>query len=182
MEIRAKAKFIRISAKKTRLVVGLIRGLGVEEALIQLQFLNKGAALPLSKLIKSAISNAEENHKLEKSNLYIKEARVDEGPVLKRWLPKAFGRATPIRKRSSHFIITLAERVPTDAKIISKAKEEREKANKSEIIKIEDFDQLKEVEKDDIKTEKVVAKEKTGTTGSKNSKGFVKNIFNRKSG
>jgi len=109
METNAKAKFIRISPRKVRLVVDTVRGLKIEEALDKLKLINKAATKPVSKLINSAAANAEHNFELEKDNLYIKEIRVDEGPTLKRWMPRAHGRATPIRKRSSHINLILAE-------------------------------------------------------------------------
>lgn len=105
-----------------RALADLIRGLDVVSAQTQLQFANKAAAKPLLKLLNSSIANAENNHQLEKTNLYIKEIRVDQGPTLKRWQPKAHGRATPIRKRSCHINIVLAEKVPTQAKAKAKAK------------------------------------------------------------
>ena len=102
----------------------VIRGLGVVEAQTQLQFIGKDSAKPLLKLLNSAIANAENNHDLEKSNLFIREIRVDQGPVLKRWQPRAHGRATPIRKRSSHISLILAEKVPSQIKKKDKVKAE----------------------------------------------------------
>ncbi len=113
MNVRASAKFIRMSPKKVRLLVNLIRNLDVSDALAQLEFTVKTASTPVLKLINSAVANAVHNNNLDKNNLYIKEARVDMGPVLKRWSPKAFGRAALIRKRMSHIHIVLGERVPT---------------------------------------------------------------------
>ncbi|SRR6056297_1335579 len=109
MEVKARAKHIRISPKKVRLVVDLIRGMQVNKALDQLKFLNKKATKPVSKLIKSGIANAENNYELDKKNLYIKEIKVDEGKTLHRFIPRAYGRATPIRKRMSHICLILAE-------------------------------------------------------------------------
>lgn len=109
MEIRASLKHLRMSAQKTRLVVDVIRKMPVLSALDQLQFVGKLAAAPVAGLIKSAIANAENTYGLEKSNLYIKEIRVDEGLTLKRWMPRAHGRATTIRKRACHIHLTLAE-------------------------------------------------------------------------
>ncbi|HQA64242.1 MAG TPA: 50S ribosomal protein L22, partial [bacterium] len=100
MEVSAKAKFIRMSPRKVRLVADVIRGLDVEEALVQLEFNKRAASLPLVKLLKSAISNAEQNHQLKRDNLFVKELTIDDGPTLKRWRPRAFGRATMLRKRS----------------------------------------------------------------------------------
>ncbi|RMD59477.1 50S ribosomal protein L22, partial [Candidatus Parcubacteria bacterium] len=109
MQVTAKAKYIRISPRKVRLVADIIRGLTVDEALAQLRFINKRAVVPVEKVLKSAIANAEHNYELEQDNLYIQEIRVDEGPTLKRWKPRAFGRATPIRKRTSIISVVLDE-------------------------------------------------------------------------
>lgn len=113
MEVKAKAKFLRLSPRKARLVIDTVRGLDVEDALTKLEFLPKKAAYPVLKLVKSAIANAEHNDHLRKDNLYIKEVRADMGPMLKRMTPKAYGRAALIRKRMSHISIVLAERVAT---------------------------------------------------------------------
>lgn len=109
MEVKAKVKFIRMSPTKIRLVANLIQKMPVEKALQQLQFINKLASGPVAKLIKSAIANAEHNFELEKDNLFIKELTVNQGPTLKRSMPRAHGRATPIRKRTSHLNLTLSE-------------------------------------------------------------------------
>lgn len=109
MQIKAKVKFIRMSPKKIRLVVDVIRGLEVGEALERLRLMKKEAKQPVIKLLNSAVANAENNFELSKDNLYIKEIKVDEGRTLKRWMPRAHGRATTIRKRMSHILVTLAE-------------------------------------------------------------------------
>lgn len=116
MEVKAKARFIHMSPRKTRLVTDLLKGLNVNEAITQLKFINKRAAEPVLKLIDSAIANATHNFNLEKNNLYIKEIRVDQGPTLKRWTPKAYGRVAPIRKKSSHISLILDEVVAKKAK------------------------------------------------------------------
>ncbi len=109
MEVIAKARYIRISPRKVRLVADLVRGLDVDKALAQLRFYRKAAAKPLIKLIESGVANAEHNFKLS-GGLFIKKITVDGGPVLKRWRARAFGRAAPIRKRSSHINLVLEER------------------------------------------------------------------------
>lgn len=116
MEIKAAAKFIRMSPKKVRLVVDLIRGMDVLKAETQLRFTPKLAKDPVLKLLRSAIANAENNFDLKKDNLFIKKIVVDEGPTLKRWQPKAHGRAGAIRKRSSHISIVLEEKVSSGSK------------------------------------------------------------------
>jgi len=122
METRAKAKNIRMSPRKVRFVVNIIRGLEVSQALDQLKFINKWAARPVEKIVKSAVANAKHNHEIEKENLYIKEIRVDEGPTLHRWKPRAFGRAAPIRKRTSSISVILAELKEGDERKVKKQK------------------------------------------------------------
>ncbi|MEA3272116.1 MAG: 50S ribosomal protein L22 [Patescibacteria group bacterium] len=116
MEIKASVKYIRKSPRKVRLVVDLIRGLDVKDAENQLKFTPKLAKEPILKLLRSAIANAENNFQLKKENLFIKKIVVDEGPTLKRWHPRAHGRAATIRKRSSHIDIVLGEKVLTEKK------------------------------------------------------------------
>jgi len=119
MEVKAKIKFIRMSPTKIRLVANLIKKMPVDQALDQLQFINKLAARPVAKLIKSAIANAEHNFELAKDNLFIKEITVGQGPTLKRWLPRAHGRATPLRRRTSHVNLVLAE-IKVSGKVAAK--------------------------------------------------------------
>ena len=109
MEVRAYARHIRQSPRKVRLVVDAIRGKRVADALTQLRFINKAAALPVLKLVNSAVANAEHNFKLDPSALWIKTITVDGGPVLERWRARAFGRAAPIRKRTCHISIVLSD-------------------------------------------------------------------------
>ena len=116
MDVVAKLRYLRTSPKKVRLVIDLIRGLEVGAAEHQLTFLNKGSSLTVLKLLKSAIANAENNFKLSADNLYIKKITADQGPTLKRWKARAFGRASEIRKKSSHITIVLGEIKPTDKK------------------------------------------------------------------
>lgn len=110
MEVIAKARYIRMSPRKVRLVADLVRGLDVAKAEAQLRFVGKAAARPVLKVIRSARANAEHNHKLETGTLFIKSITVDGGPVLSRWRARAFGRAAPIRKRTSHITVILGER------------------------------------------------------------------------
>jgi large subunit ribosomal protein L22 len=105
--VRAQAKYVRTSARKARLVCDHIRGKSVDEAEAILAFAPRAVAADWAKLLKSAVANAENNHELLGENLRVKEAFADEGPTLKRFRPRAMGRATPIRKRTSHLTITL---------------------------------------------------------------------------
>lgn len=111
--MKAILKNYRQAPRKVRLVADFIRGKQVDEALASLRFLGKRAAGPVEKVLKSAIANAKENHSLsqaDEKNLYVKEVRVDDGFTLKRFMPKAQGRATTIHKRTSHIQITLDTR------------------------------------------------------------------------
>ncbi|MCL1594808.1 MAG: 50S ribosomal protein L22 [Actinomycetia bacterium] len=109
MTARAQAKHIRQSPYKVRRVLDLVRGLPVDEARITLQFTNRKAADTVLKVLDSAIANAEHNFALDADELFVSEAYADEGPTLKRWRPRARGRATKIRKRTSHITIIVAE-------------------------------------------------------------------------
>jgi len=203
MQAQAKLRFLRMSPKKVRLITNLIRGLKVEAAIIQLGFINKAAKRPVLKLLNSAISNAVNNFNLKKENLYIKEIRVDQAGALKRWQPRAHGRATQILKRLSHIYIVLDELVPTKikGKKIKKAQKSAEKP-----VKISSLEEIKEK----IKPEKIRLKSEASPEGHekeidkviedvrmegkhrhkqneekrqmKKSKGFIKKIFSRKAG
>lgn len=105
--VRAHAKYVRSSARKARLVCDHIRGKDVDEARAILRYAPRAVARDWSKLLESAVANAEHNHELVGDDLRIKEAFADEGPTLKRFQPRAMGRATRIRKRTSHLTITL---------------------------------------------------------------------------
>lgn len=114
MEVNAKARFVRKAPRKVRLVVDLVRGLHVEKALHQLKYSKKDAAEPVKKLIDSAIANAEHNFDLNRDDLVIKTITADEGPTYKRWKPRAYGRATPIRKHTTHISVVLEDSANTD--------------------------------------------------------------------
>lgn len=115
MEVLAHARHIRMSPRKVRLVVDLVRGMDADKAAAQLRFYRKDAARPVLKLLMSAMANAEHNFKLAPGGLYISKATVDGGPVLKRWRARAFGRAAGIKKRSCHITIGLKERAGAKA-------------------------------------------------------------------
>ncbi len=108
--VRAQAKYVRTSARKARMVCGHIRGKSVDEARAILAFTPRDVARDWSKLLESAVANAENNHELVGDDLIVREAYADEGPTIKRFRPRAMGRATPIRKRTSHLTITLTPR------------------------------------------------------------------------
>lgn len=172
MELTAKAKFIRMSPKKVRLAANLLKGLSYEQAAVQLQFLKKAASQPLLKLLKSAMHNGEENHELKRSNLRVKSIQVDEGPALKRWMPRAMGRATPLRKMSCHITLVMEEVIPTLTTGKSKAKEKKI----DDIVKIGDIDEIKDGE---VKGDKAAVDNKK-TAASK--RGFGSKTLNRRTG
>ncbi|MBW1678634.1 MAG: 50S ribosomal protein L22 [Deltaproteobacteria bacterium] len=109
METQAVARHIRMSPRKVRYVVDLVRGKKVEEALDILTFTPRRASPVISRLLKSAIANAGQNESIDVDTLYIKKIFVDGGPTLKRFRPRAMGRATTIRKRTSHITVVLEE-------------------------------------------------------------------------
>ncbi|OIO08600.1 50S ribosomal protein L22 [Candidatus Falkowbacteria bacterium CG_4_10_14_0_2_um_filter_36_22] len=195
MEIKAKVKHIHMSPRKVRLVVNVIRGWEVNKALDQLKFINKWAAKPIIKLINSAIANANNNYEIAKDNLYIKEIRVDEGATIHRWMPKAHGRATPIRKRTSHVYIVLSE-IKASVKKQIKRKETEAPIRLSQKPKDEKYvsEKRKEVSKEKMPSEfksekgKVIVDPREEGQGKhtkiegSSQKGFVNKIFRRKSG
>ena len=108
MESIAKARHVRISPRKVRLVMDMVRGKPVEEALQTLTLVRKAASPVIAKVIRSAMANAENNHEMDTEGLFVTRAFVDEGPTLKRFMPRAMGRATAIRKRTSHITVVLS--------------------------------------------------------------------------
>jgi ribosomal protein L22 len=105
--VRAHARYVRTSARKARMVSSHLRGKTVDEARAILAFTPREVARDWSKLLESAVANAENNHELIEDDLVVREAYADEGPTIKRFRPRAMGRATPIHKRTSHLTITL---------------------------------------------------------------------------
>ena len=108
-EFKAHLRGARISARKARIVVDMVRGKTVESALDALKFTNRKAAPILSKLVQSAVANASDQATVDIDRLVVGEVFVNEGPTMKRFLPRAQGRATPIRKRTSHITVKLVE-------------------------------------------------------------------------
>jgi len=105
--VRASARYVRIAPRKARLIADQVRGLHIEKARALLQFSPRGAAEDIHKLIDSAAANAENNHDLIGDEMKVSSITVDEGPTLKRYRPRAQGRATPIHKRTSHIAVAL---------------------------------------------------------------------------
>ena len=133
MAVTAKLRYLRIAPRKVRLVADLIRKKKIEEAQTILNFTIRKAALPLLKLLNSAVANARNSFQLEAKNLYISKITVDEGPKYKRWMPRARGMAYPIQKKTSHIILVLDEIGP--GKKIKKIKKVEEKKKLPKIEK-----------------------------------------------
>src|SRR6185436_11547780 len=142
-EVKAFARHVHVSPRKLRLVADLVRQQNVEDALEQLRFSSKNAALPITKLLNSAIANAVHNFNLNKDNLFIKTLTVDGGPVFKSYAPRAQGRAFVERKRTSHINIILESRTAAKKKTRSifsirpKSSEHARKTNQQETGKVE---------------------------------------------
>ncbi len=112
MEARATARYVRVTPRKVNQVLDLLRGRDVEEALNTLSFSKKHVARKIEKTVRSAVANAVQSDSgIDVEDLYVKEALVGPGPIMKRWLPRAQGRATPLLKRTSHITIVLADKV-----------------------------------------------------------------------
>lgn len=178
MEIKASLNDLRMSPRKVRLVIDLIRKMPVDKALAQLKFTNKLATEPVAKMIESAIANGVNTYGLDRNNLFIKEIRSDEGTTLKRWMPKAHGRATVIRKRGAHVSVVLGE-------ITDSGKHEKKVVKTEAPMKLEDL--AKEAEKTSKTSKKKEVEEGTTTVKAKTKKaapekGFAAKVFRRKVG
>ena len=141
MEVTAHLRNLRISPRKVRLAADVIRGMDVHNAKIQLEFLNKKSSQPILTLMNSAIANAKHNFSLSDENLYVSKIFVNEGATLKRWIPRAMGRASAIHKRTSHITIILdeieSEKKKTDAKENKEEAKNKTQINDKEIDKKE---------------------------------------------
>lgn len=131
MEAIAKARFVRMAPRKTRLLVALVRGMNVDAARQQLLFSAKQSATPILKVLDSAVANAKNNLKLDPSSLVVSKAWVDEGPSFFRYTPRAQGRATPIRHRMSHITLVVSPAVGTEKKVAKKPVAKKPAAKKA---------------------------------------------------
>ncbi|NLZ96545.1 MAG: 50S ribosomal protein L22 [Candidatus Magasanikbacteria bacterium] len=136
----AKLRYLRTSPRKVRLLIDLIRGLKVEEAIAQLENSQKDASRPVLKLLKSAVANAVHNDGLDENTLIVKTTFVDKGPMLKRWMPRAMGRASAIHKHTSHVTLILEGEVKEGKKKIKKEK-----------VKVEENKEVKNENKKNVK-------------------------------
>jgi large subunit ribosomal protein L22 len=130
-EVRAEAKWVRVSARKARLVVEHIRGRSVPEARTVLAFTSRAAAREVEKVLRSAVANAEANHGLIGDDLLVSAAYVDEGPTIKRWRARARGRVARIKKRTCHITVKLGENPRTVAAAPKPAAEAAEKPKRA---------------------------------------------------
>lgn len=168
-QVTAKLNNLRMAPRKVRAVSSLIKGRNAIDALNQLEAMVKRSALPVLKLLNSAIANAENNHNMIRENLYVKGVRVDEGVKLKRFMPKGFGRVSPIQKKTSHIELILAEKVPG-------LKKKVEKQEKKSVEKFEDTKGINETIRDNKPEVKTELGKKEGIL-----KGFGRRMFRRKS-
>lgn len=170
-EIKASARFIKVSPRKVRLVIDLIKKMSLEETLDRIKMVKKQSSMPLEKLIRSAVANAENNFQIDKKDLFIKKLTVDDGPTLKRFRPRAHGRSAMIRKRTSHIDLILGVKDGAARKAPAKKLE-----NKSAEVKI--------VNPEDIKHDKSDSDgpKQGGSVSGKADKGFMKGVFQRKTG
>jgi len=193
MLFKAKLKHLRISPRKVRLVAGLIKGLPVKQAEIQLKFSTKRSTEPILKLLNSAVANAKENGGASKDNLFVSNVIVDIGPTLKRWRARAMGKASSIMKRTSHITLILEHKGEIKSKK-AKVKEKIEpikeiKEDKKEQTLLEEVGKKVEEKKDIIKKDKKDLPQKPYSATSKSKKKFfsrqtfgnAKKVFRRKS-
>jgi large subunit ribosomal protein L22 len=163
MTVKARAKFIRMSPRKVRYVVDLVRGLDVQEARHQLMFSKKAASKPVLKVLESALANATNTHKLDVSNFIVSAAMVDEGPTMHRFRPRAHGRASAIRKRMSHIQIEIGPGGKGDRVVEDSSGQDEKKAEKKDEAK-----QVKaKAEMKETKEKKPAAKKKKTSTETK---------------
>ena len=162
METKACAKAVRISPRKVRLVLDNIRGKSVIEATAILKFTRTGSAVPIGKVLKSAINNAVNNHDADEKDLYVIKCYADEGQTLKRWMPRAKGNASQILKRSSHITIVVGD------------KKEEVKEVEAKEVKAEVKDSKKEAKKTEVK--KPAAKKETKTEVKEEKKPVKKTV------
>ncbi|MFA5871464.1 MAG: 50S ribosomal protein L22 [Parcubacteria group bacterium] len=197
MQVSAKLNNYRKSPRKVRLVADMLKGLDVKKAEDQLKYLIKGSASSFEKLLKSAVANAENNFGLNKDNLYVKEVIVNEGARLKRWLPRAYGRASLLLKRTSRVEMILAERVEgKDRKQVKKQEIKEIKAEDKVKIESTKKESEKEAAKEERKPARIATRSVAGGEIVKEreekefldekkkageQKGFLKKVFRRKS-
>lgn len=150
--ITVRLNHLRIAPRKVRLVTDLIRGLSASVAESQLRFMTKKAAGPVAKLLKAAIAGAAHDYQLQKEDLFVAKIQVGGGPILKRWMPRAMGRAAAIRKRTSHIVLSLDSNKPEvfAAKKEEKPAGKKERSNKREALVSKEIIQEQEEKKSGV--------------------------------
>ncbi|MBI4252933.1 50S ribosomal protein L22 [Candidatus Uhrbacteria bacterium] len=190
--ISAIARNIRQSPRKVRLLASLIRGLEVSDAFAQLSYTAKAARQPIEKLLRSAVANAENNFQKSRTHLFVQEIRVDEAAVLRRWRPRAFGRAAPIRKAACHIVIRLGERAGVSADVTNTVSLPRGTSTEHDEQKsfshtTDDHEPAQSASappKDSVDTSRTGRAERIHHADAKEKKfkGFMKKIIQRKTG
>ena len=182
MQVSAQLNNLRKSPRKVRLVANILKGIPVKKAQEQLKFLIKGSVPGFEKLLKSAVANAENNFGLDKDNLFIKDVIVNESKKLKRWLPRAHGRASLLLKRTSDIKIVLEELVEGKGRKKVKKQEIKDvKATKETEVKEKEETEESKEEKKEVTKERVGKEFIDEKKKAEKSKGFLKRVFRRKS-
>lgn len=176
MKVHATLTNLRIAPRKVRLVTHAIVGVDAREAMLQLSKLVKKSSQPIYDLLKSAMANATNNNGLDEANLYILEIRVGDGLRLKRWLPRAFGRATPLLRRGSNVTIILEEKIEGKNRTVKKARAEVAKVEAPETPETEEEKKTSQATKFTEKKEIIKA-----NVGKQAAPKVVKKVFQRKS-
>ena len=180
-EVNAKARFIRVAPRKVRLVINQLKGRPVVEALGYLQFVRRSAVRPVAKLLQSAVANAEHNFRIDRSDLFIKQFTADDGPTLKRYRPRAHGRSAPIAKRTSHLKVVLGVKPGARQKAATPAKQAAE-PKPAEAEKKSEKSGIRIVSPDAVKKEAPKVTGRGPAERGKTGKGFLKRIFQRRTG
>jgi large subunit ribosomal protein L22 len=183
MKVSAKLNNLRIAPRKSKLVADLIRGLDIDDALTQLDYTVKRSSSYMKKLLESAIANAENNFGLDRSNLYVFDVTIGAGPTFKRWMPRAYGRASMILKRSSKINIILEERIEGKGRK-TKEQMEKEKKQREEAKKKVEKERTEEKDKKEKETGKKPSFEKEIKDEDRKKevkKTWANKIFRRKS-
>ena len=185
MKASAHLRYLNISPRKVRIVVDALRRLKADDALNKLRFIEKRAAYPLIKLVKSAIANAEHNLSLDRNTLKIEKFTVDGGPMLKRFRPKALGRVAPIQRKTSHITIILEGERMSQEKIKQRDKETEVLAETTTIEAPEKKDSHKALPQDEKKFEarrdETKSRQVEKKVGQEKKSSFARRIFRRKS-
>ncbi len=185
MEVKAKLKYLKVAPRKTKLVADLVRGMDINQARAVLKFEKKRAAKPILKLLESAVANAKNNFQLSENGLYIKAITVSPGPMLKRWMPRARGRATMIQKKTSHvFLVLDVAKEKKETKKVKPTKQAEKILKKEQELKEEEKEIKKEekaIQEETLAAEKAVKVKKEDKKISSKAKPLTKKIFRRKS-